>query len=210
MEQQPNPKPFARKPQAPIFDQLTWIILGLFLLFSIVLFVRGYHGYWITSRQIASRNAMQNEQWDKALPKLIDLSKDKRADRFTAMRNVVICYLGLEKPDEALAWLGKWTAEDKGAVTGELYGRAYFQKKDYKKAMEYFNPILARNPFDPAANFYTGVIFFHEGRMAEAGQRFARAASDPKFDEKARPYREQMLKRLQAGDAATTATTPAK
>lgn len=202
-----TPKP---KPEGPVFDELTWIILGFFFMASLIAGLFGYHGYWMTSRQAAARDAMERKQWEKAIPNLVNLSKDLQADRFAAERDVAISYLGLNKPDEALTWLGKWTSEDKGADSTELYGRAYFQKKDYKKATEYFNQILAKTPFDPAANFHTGVILFTEGKMAEAGQRFARAAADPKYDAKAQPYRDKMLKRLMAGDTATTATTTAK
>lgn len=186
------------------------MILGFFLLIALVLGLYGYHGYWTASRQNAFRAAMANEQWDKALPKLIDLSNDPNSNRFVMLNNIVICYLGLEKPDDALIWLNKWTSEDKESNPIELYGRAYFQKKDYKKSAEYFNRILDKNKLDPSANFHTGAMLFLEGKMAEAGQRFARAAADPKYDAKAQPYRDEMMKRLLAGETATTATTTVK
>ncbi len=208
----PNPTAPKPNPEGPFFDTLAWTLIGFFLLVALVICLYSYQGYRLASRQNAANAAMKNERWDAALPNLISLADDPEADRFAAQRDTAICYLGLNKPDEALTWLNKWTAEDKGANATELYGRAYFEKKDYKKAAEYFNQILAKdkNPADPSANFHTGVILFLEGNMAEAGRRFVRATADPKYDKLAEPYRTEMMKRLMAADSATTATTTVK
>ncbi|MCE5229077.1 tetratricopeptide repeat protein [bacterium] len=191
-------------------DLLTWIILGFFVLLTLVLAVRSYPPYRMLSRRIAATNAIKEQRYADAIPYLLDLSNNPRADQKAAWIDLANAYLNLKQPDIALKYLDQFQKANTGRNIDDMLGWAYFEKKDHKKAGEYFTRILREKPDDPQANFYLGVMLLDGGKLAEAGQRFQRAAGDPKWDNMAVPYRQEIAKRLQTKDTATTATAVAK
>lgn len=196
------------------FDQITWIILGFFVVLSTGLFLSGFSAYWRMTHKNAARKALTARNYEEAVPYLVALSKSKskegQTDRFWAHEQLALCYLVLEKPDEALENAKKMTELYPEANIAEYIGAAYAQKGDLQRANEAFSRLLNADPNNPAANFHFGVQKLKAGNLLEAGQCFARASTNPVYDKKAETYRAEIKRRLEAGDTPAAATPAAK
>ena len=106
--------------------------------------------------------------------------------------------------DEALAYLQKATrALPYHSLAYDILGTAYFPRRDYAKAAEYFGRAVQVNPQDLSGRFYLGTCWMKLGKYGEAAGQFRAAREiDPTY---AQAYTAEAQALDAAGDAAGAA-----
>ena len=128
----------------------------------------------------ASTDARDDEE---RLQKLRDLGYIAGPETGNAHNNRGTVLLGQGRYDEAIAEFDKAKAskEDAGIATINL-ARAYYKKKDYERATQILEQILAGKPGSKEAEHLLGSIALDQGRLPEAEGRFRKALDiEPHF-----------------------------
>lgn len=105
-----------------------------------------------------------------------------------------------ENFNKSLVYLNLANSPDVNQVEKNFYlGLNYFRLKEFESATKSFDQVAGGNDptMAPSAQFYKGVVFFEEKKWEESRNAFQKVldtSKDPKLDERAENYIEQILR----------------
>ena len=191
---QPSPRPDPAQPELAEpkkFDPVPTVIVGGFLLLSLMTVLYMWSGNRVQAATIAARELMGRQAHEQAVPHLLYLTQ--RSPRSTTWWiRLGDCYLEMDQAEvalkhyqHALRLKNDLKIDEKLAVSLHKLGR-------YDEALEYFIKLLNEDPDHAAANYHLGLSLFQAERYQEAAERFQAVAADEKWDRRAEPYRRKL------------------
>lgn len=203
MTQELNQEPAGTPAGRYWLDKVTVGVIGGFSLLAVLVLIVMWPGYREYKHQSAANNAYFQGDYAKAIAPLEWLAA-KHPQDFGTRKRLGEAYLHAGRPQDALEQF-QHAARINGSIDlNEEFGIVYTELKNDKKAMEYFDKVLAKKPDSPGANYYLGVKYFNEKKWFEAAKCFQAAAGNEIWDKKAASYRRE-LSRIVLGAPAEAA-----
>lgn len=199
-------------------DWATPTILIVFGVLSLVLLVVMYPAYALKRHEVPSSALWRAQRYEDARPHLEALVRHYRGEaekleqregyadnpkyRNTLrkyrryLRWLGTSYLWAGQPERALKTWEHLREVQPGVKLEAELAMCLMELERYDEARPNLEAALRRKPGDPALNYYKGVLHLRDGEYQPAGRAFLIAATDKRWDERARPYRERLAREV--------------